>query len=189
MRSGASWDIEHRFRGVDGQWHPVLARGVPVKNERGETTAWAGINLDISRLKQVEDELREADRRKDEFLAMLAHELRNPLAPIRNSLHVLRLEPDRAQSERVHEMIERQVNHMIRLVDDLLDVSRITRGKIELRRERVELAAVVRAARSRRAGPRSSARGTRARGRRCRREPLVLDADARAARAGRSRTC
>ena len=146
VRSGASWDIEHRFRGVDGQWHPVLARGVPVKNERGETTAWAGINLDISRLKQVEDELREVDRRKDEFLATLAHELRNPLAPIRNSLHVLRLERDSAQSAHVHEMIERQVNHLIRLVDDLLEVARITSGKIELRRERIELAEVVRAA-------------------------------------------
>ncbi len=146
VRSGASWDIEHRFRGVDGQWHPVLARGVPVKNERGETTAWAGINLDISRLKQVEDELREVDRRKDEFLATLAHELRNPLAPIRNSLHVLRLERDSAQSAHVHEMIDRQVNHLIRLVDDLLEVARITSGKIELRRERIELAEVVRAA-------------------------------------------
>ena len=146
VRSGEQWDIEHRFKGVDGRWHPVLARGVPVKNERGETTAWAGINLDISRLKQVEDELREVDRRKDEFLATLAHELRNPLAPIRNALHVLRLAPDAAQSERVHEMIDRQVDHLVRLVDDLLDVSRITSGKIELRRERVELAEVVRAA-------------------------------------------
>ena len=170
------WDIEHRFRGVDGQWHPVLARGVPVKNERGETTAWAGINLDISRLKQVEDELREVDRRKDEFLATLAHELRNPLAPIRNSLHVLRLAPDPAQTARVHEMIERQVNHLIRLVDDLLEVSRITRGKIELRRERIELAEVVRAAveTSRPAIERAQ---PPARGRRCPPEPLVLDAD------------
>jgi signal transduction histidine kinase len=97
-------------------------------------------------LKQVEDELREVDRRKDEFLATLAHELRNPLAPIRNSLHVLRLAPDAAQSERVHEMIDRQVNHLIRLVDDVLEVARITSGKIELRRERIELAEVVRAA-------------------------------------------
>ena len=91
--------------------------------------------------------LREADRRKDEFLAMLAHELRNPLAPIRNSLHILRLTGrDDPAAERVGEMMERQVNHMVRLVDDLLDVSRITRGKIELRKEPVELAAVVRSA-------------------------------------------
>ncbi len=146
LRSGQQWDIEHRFRGVDGAWHPILARGVPVKNERGETTAWAGINLDISRLKQVEDELREGDRRKDEFLATLAHELRNPLAPIRNSLHVLRLAGSGPDTGRVHEMIDRQVNHLIRLVDDLLEVARITSGKIDLRRERVDLVDVARAA-------------------------------------------
>jgi signal transduction histidine kinase len=103
---------------------------------------------------RIEDELRrrleqlaEMDRRKDEFLATLAHELRNPLAPIRNSLHILRMSGGSGPAaERVHEMLERQVNHMVRLVDDLLEVSRITRGKIELRRERVELAAVLRSA-------------------------------------------
>jgi CheY-like chemotaxis protein len=124
----------------------VLARGVPVQNERGETTAWAGINLDISRRKQIEEELREAGRRKDEFLATLAHELRNPLAPIRNSLSVLRLAGANTGAERIYEMMERQVDQMVRLVDDLLEVSRITRGKIELRRERVELGSVLRAA-------------------------------------------
>ncbi|HTO55201.1 MAG TPA: PAS domain S-box protein [Myxococcota bacterium] len=146
VRSGKEWDFEHRFRGVDGQYHPVLSRGVPVKGEHGETIAWAGINLDITRLKQVETELREVDRRKDEFLATLAHELRNPLAPIRNSLHVLKLAGNGPQSERVHEVLDRQVNHLIRLVDDLLEVARITSGKIELRRARIELAEVVRAA-------------------------------------------
>jgi PAS domain S-box-containing protein len=145
VRTGRQWDVEHRFRGVDGRWHPVLARGVPIKNERGETTAWAGINLDISRLKEVEEELREADRRKDEFLATLAHELRNPLAPIRNALSALRLAAGTRGADGI-EMLERQVDQMVRLVDDLLEVSRITRGKIELRRERVELAAVLRAA-------------------------------------------
>ena len=96
---------------------------------------------------QVEAEFREADRRKDEFLATLAHELRNPLAPIRNSLHILRLagsDPDVA--DRLHDMIERQVNHMVRLVDDLMEVSRISRGKVELRLEPVELAEVFRSA-------------------------------------------
>lgn len=89
----------------------------------------------------------EADRRKDEFLATLAHELRNPLAPIRNSLHLLRLSGNTDPVvQRVREMMERQVDHMVRLVDDLLEVSRISRGKIELRKERVELAAVIRSA-------------------------------------------
>jgi PAS domain S-box-containing protein len=89
-------------------------------------------------------EVREADRRKDEFLAMLAHELRNPLAPIRNAVHILKQSgADGAVVGRVREMLERQVQHMTRMVDDLLDVSRITRGKIELRKELVDLAAVV----------------------------------------------
>lgn len=97
--------------------------------------------------RRVERELREAGRRKDEFLAMLAHELRNPLAPIRNSIQILRLAgANNDSAERVYEMLERQVNHMVRLVDDLMEVSRITRGKIELRKERVEIAMVVRTA-------------------------------------------
>ncbi len=96
---------------------------------------------------RVEEELRQADRRKDEFLATLAHELRTPLSPIRNSLHILRLAGlESGAADRVHTMIERQVNHMVRLVDDLLEVSRITRGKIELRREPVELSTVVQSA-------------------------------------------
>jgi signal transduction histidine kinase/ActR/RegA family two-component response regulator len=96
---------------------------------------------------RIEEELRSANRRKDEFLATLAHELRNPLAPIRNSLHLLRLAGgDGVAAERVREMLERQVNHMVRLVDDLLEVSRIQCGRIELRLEQVELAAIVRTA-------------------------------------------
>ncbi len=86
------------------------------------------------------EQLAEADRRKDEFLAMLAHELRNPLAPLSNALQILRMT---GSSERVQEMMERQVRHMVHLVDDLLEVSRITRGKIDLRKERIDLAAVV----------------------------------------------
>ena len=101
----------------------------------------AGVALENARLYQ---ELKEADRRKDEFLALLAHELRNPLAPIRSSLHALKLAGmDAAIAGRARDMMERQVGHLVRLVDDLLDVSRIMRGKIELRTEEVELAAVV----------------------------------------------
>jgi signal transduction histidine kinase/ActR/RegA family two-component response regulator len=91
--------------------------------------------------------LQDADRRKDEFLATLAHELRNPLAPVRNSLHILRLAgSDDATVARVRAVMERQVDHLVRLVDDLMEVSRITRGKIELRRERTDLARVLRTA-------------------------------------------
>jgi PAS domain S-box-containing protein len=95
-------------------------------------------------LRESADRLREADRRKDEFLAMLAHELRNPLAPIRNSVEVLRrIGPAEPRLLQVGEMIDRQVAHMARLVDDLLDVSRVSRGKILLRAERLDLVPLV----------------------------------------------
>jgi signal transduction histidine kinase len=87
-------------------------------------------------------QLRDSDRRKDEFLAVLAHELRNPLAPIRNSLQLLRV-GDGDMIEQARSVMERQLEHMVRLIDDLLDVSRITRGKIQLRKERVELSTAV----------------------------------------------
>jgi signal transduction histidine kinase len=91
-------------------------------------------------------EREQMDRRKDEFLATLAHELRNPLAPIRNSVSLLRLASSGDAATQVWEIMDRQVNHMVRLIDDLMEVSRITRGKIELRRDATELAAVINAA-------------------------------------------
>ena len=269
VRNGDSWDVEHRFRGVDGRWHPILARGVPVKNDRGEIIAWVGINLDISDLKQVEsdlresearfrhmadnapvliwvngvggcqfvnkeylkfvgcsldevlgmnwqafihpddgdgyvdsylaafekqrpfeaqvrmrradgkyrwfsttaaprfradgvflgyvgcsvditdikaseDALREADRRKDDFLAMLGHELRNPLAGIVTGAQVLSmLELDQEAAE-MRAVISRQAIYMSRIVDDLLDVSRIARGKLRLRHQHANLSELLR---------------------------------------------
>jgi PAS domain S-box-containing protein len=98
---------------------------------------------DITERKLAQEDAREADRRKDEFIATLAHELRNPLAPIRTGLQVLRRTADTALLERTRDVMDRQVSHMVRLVDDLLDVSRISRGKIELRKERVRLRDVV----------------------------------------------
>lgn len=101
------------------------------------------VTVAYERLRLV-NELRETDRRKDEFLATLAHELRNPLAPIRNALHVMHLAKDEAETvERARTLMERQLQQMVRLIDDLLDVSRISRGKIELRKERSDLATVV----------------------------------------------
>jgi signal transduction histidine kinase len=105
------------------------------------------VNLDITKLRRAEHDLRsanqklrEADSRKNEFLAMLSHELRNPLAPIKNSLYILeRAEPGGPQVRRAYEVIGRQVLHMSRLIDDLLDVTRISRGKIRLQKERLDL--------------------------------------------------
>jgi len=139
-------DFETRMRCRGGANKDVLLDSTGVW-EGGHLDHVRCFTRDVTDRKRAENALREADRRKDEFLAILAHELRNPLAPIRNSLHVLRLTTHKdPTAERVSELMERQVNHMVRLVDDLLEVSRITRGKIELRTERVELAAVIRSA-------------------------------------------
>jgi two-component system CheB/CheR fusion protein len=102
------------------------------------------LRAEAAREKKMAEDLAEADRRKDEFLAMLGHELRNPLTPILNCLHVMRrYQPGGSEFEANRRILERQVRHMGRLVDDLLDISRITRGKIQLRVEPVELAGVV----------------------------------------------
>ena len=94
-------------------------------------------------LRQLESELREAGRRKDEFIATLAHELRNPLAPVRNAVHILQHEAEGTRAQRARDIIARQVKVMARLVDDLMDISRINRGHIELRLERIDLATVI----------------------------------------------
>ncbi len=145
--SGNFWYREHRMLGVDGNYHPILAQGVPIRAEDGTISRWAGINLDISRLKQTEDALRDADRRKDEFIAVLAHELRNPLAPIRNAVKMLEASNATQQQQQWgRQVIVRQVQHMALLLDDLLDVSRITRAKLELRKTPITLAALIAAA-------------------------------------------
>jgi CheY-like chemotaxis protein len=106
-----------------------------------------GVNMDVTERKAMEEALREADRRKDEFLATLAHELRNPLAPLRNAVELLGRSGDNATViEQARGMMGRQLDQMVRLIDDLLDLSRVSRGKVQLRKERVELAAVVRSA-------------------------------------------
>ena len=133
-------------RRKDGRLIDISLTVSPVYDASGRTIGASKVARDISAQKLAERSLREADQRKDEFLATLAHELRNPLAPIRNALHVLRLTGRDPAVLRVSEMMTRQVDHMVRLVDDLMEVSRITRGKIELRREPVDVAAVLRSA-------------------------------------------
>ncbi|MGC4118005.1 MAG: PAS domain-containing protein [Myxococcales bacterium] len=147
LRTGVFYECAHRVHRTDGQYHWYLSRGVPVRDASGRLVRWYGTATDIDAQKQAEEALREADQRKTEFLGMLSHELRNPLAPIRNSLYVLdRVPPGGSQARRSHEVIGRQVAHLSRLVDDLLDVTRISRGKIRLQRERMDLREVVRRA-------------------------------------------
>jgi PAS domain S-box-containing protein len=128
----------------DGQERPIDDSAAPIKDAEGNVIGSVLVFRDISRLKKANEALREADRRKDEFLATLAHELRNPLAPIRTSLQILKMpRVDAVTAQQTREMMERQIQHLVRLVDDLLDVSRVMRGKIELRKEHVELASIV----------------------------------------------
>jgi PAS domain S-box-containing protein len=134
----------YRVRHKDGRWLHVEDRAVLLRGPDGSPLRMVGCTVDVTDRKRAEAALREADRRKDEFLATLAHELRNPLAPIRNAVEILMA---RAQADPklvwARELIDRQVRVMARLLDDLLDVSRITRDKLELRKEKVLLAEVV----------------------------------------------
>jgi PAS domain S-box-containing protein len=140
-------ELEFRIRKPDGEVRWMHSRGDCWHRQDGAKTAFLGVMMDITARKQMEEALRDASRRKDQFLAMLAHELRNPLAPLYHGLYLLRRStaptPD---AERIHSMLDRQMKHIIRLVDDLLDASRITLGKIELKRAPVELATVVQSA-------------------------------------------
>jgi signal transduction histidine kinase/ActR/RegA family two-component response regulator len=150
---GTVWVIAHdetrKFDGEDQRLLESLAAFAATAYQArllisAQAKANQDLQMEIVERERAEEALREADRRKSEFMAMLAHELRNPLAPIRNALQILRLTPsDGKAGQPPMDMIERQVGQLVRLVDDLLDVSRISRGKIELRTERVELASVV----------------------------------------------
>ena len=141
---GEPFDMVFPLKGADGLFRPFLTRVNALRDAAGAIVYWFGTNTDISEIKRMEQALRQADRRKDEFLATLAHELRNPLAPIRNCLQILKMpRVDAATAQQTRGVMERQVHHLIRLVDDLLDVSRVMRGKIALRKERVELATIV----------------------------------------------
>lgn len=141
------FNLDYRLRRHDGEYRWAIDSGVPRFDSDGNFLGHIGSVIDVHERKRAEQELRllaeelsEVSRRKSEFLATLAHELRNPLAPIRHGLEVMRLtESDPAAWDKVRDMMERQVAHMVRLVNDLLDISRISSGKVELKTERVEL--------------------------------------------------
>src|SRR6185369_16754910 len=137
-------ELEFRVEMPDGEVRWMHLRGDRSHESEKARSTYIGVMMDITERKKLEEALREADRRKDEFLATLAHELRNPLAPIYNGLSVLRQSVESAEQTQIHAMLERQTNHMIRLVDDLMDVSRYTMGKIELKLVPIELQTVLR---------------------------------------------
>jgi len=150
LGEGKLTDYELTARSRDGQETVVSCNATTFHDRDRKLRGVFAAARDVTERKRYEQSLQEADRRKNEFLAMLAHELRNPLAPIRNALQIMRLtasrERQRPEDEAIRSasaMMERQVGQMVRLVDDLLDVSRISRGKIELRRERIELASAI----------------------------------------------
>ncbi len=145
VRTGGALESEFRVRRADGVYRWFLGRALPVRDGQGRITGWMGLGTDIEDRKRAEQALREADQRKNEFLGVLSHELRNPLAPIATSIYILdHADPAGHQARRAREIIGRQTAHLGRLVDDLLDVTRIIRGKIELRRTRLDLTEIVR---------------------------------------------
>jgi PAS domain S-box-containing protein len=128
----------------DGRRIDISLTISPIRDAEGRVIGASKVARDVTERKQAEEALREADRRKDEFLALLAHELRNPLAPLRNGLQVMRLASGDAKTvARTRDMMDRQLSHMVRLIDDLLDISRISQNKMELRRDRALLADVI----------------------------------------------
>jgi len=145
------FDLEHRVIRTDGSPGWVISRAIPVLDDDGAIVEWFGTASDVTTrhdteelLQRQREQLEQADRQKNEFLAMLAHELRNPLAPIRHAGELLaRSLPPEASSRLALDIIERQVRHLTRLVDDLLDISRVTQGHIELRRGPVIIEQVI----------------------------------------------
>jgi PAS domain S-box-containing protein len=135
--------IENRFAAAQGERWMLWTNRALAFDDAGRWLEAQSTGIDITERRRAEEALRDADRRKDEFIAMLSHELRNPLAPIRTGLDLLRGAPGAAATAEVRAVMERQFSHLVRLVDDLLEASRISRGKIELRRERVDLGAAV----------------------------------------------
>jgi PAS domain S-box-containing protein len=133
-------------RHKDGRLLNVSLSVSPILDRHGHVIGASKIARDVTERKRTQAALAEAAVRKDIFLATLAHELRNPLAPIRNGLQILRMPCEPGQAQRVSEMMDRQLSHLVRLVDDLLDISRISSGKVTLQRKRVTAGAVARSA-------------------------------------------
>ncbi|WP_369679156.1 ATP-binding protein [Siphonobacter sp. BAB-5385] len=144
LSQGREFNLDFRIQWPDGTVIWLKDMGKVMRDENGQAQFVTGAALNITQRKEAEKALQQADRRKDEFLAMLAHELRNPMATIRNGLQILSLNTtDHRRREDTLTMMNRQTDHLVRLVDDLLDVSRISQGKIELKKESLDLVELV----------------------------------------------
>jgi PAS domain S-box-containing protein len=145
LAAGEKFEFEARHRAHDGGYCWYMTRAVPWRDETGQITSWFGISTSVHEMKQLVERLQETDRLKDQFLATLAHELRNPLAPLLNAVNVRRLSGD-GRDDPLQGLMERQLALLVRLIDDLLDVARISRGKLELRWEATTLQDVIESA-------------------------------------------
>ncbi len=150
LAARSAFSLDYRLRGRDGAYRWVIDAGHTHTDEHGVPDGFVGTVIDVherallqDRFEQVARELLEKNRLQSEFLITLAHELRNPLAPIRTGLELMGMRPDASNNRAIHAMMQRQVNHMAHLVDDLLDVARLTEGKVTLQRAPVLLAEVV----------------------------------------------
>jgi PAS domain S-box-containing protein len=143
LKEDGGFNVEFRVRWSDGSLHWLRDQGKVFYDEAGSPLFMTGACVDITVRKHDEEELREADQKKDQFLALLAHELRNPLAPLRNGLQVMRLADDGKTNAEIRDMMERQLSHMVRLIDDLLDISRLSQNKLHLQKARVLLSEVI----------------------------------------------
>ena len=148
LANGKVWEDTFPLRDRLGQYRWFLSRAVPVRGESSQILRWIGTNTDVTESRQLQIALEQADRRKDEFLAMLAHELRNPLTPISNAAEaLLQIVPlERTQERSLIGMVRRQAGQLARLIDDLLDVARITQGRIELRTQQVPVRSCIESA-------------------------------------------
>jgi two-component system CheB/CheR fusion protein len=145
LARGETWSGEFDVRHRDGTLISVVVSDSPIRDGSGAVVAIVRVATDVRKMKQIENALRQADRRKNEFLAMLSHELRNPLAPLQNSLYVLEhAAPASERATRARAVIGRQMVHLTRLVDDLLDVTRLAGSKLRLERGRLDLVDAVR---------------------------------------------
>jgi signal transduction histidine kinase len=152
VTAGAA-DRQRRFRGYETGAVDFLNKPIEPDILRSKASVFFELYQQRHQIAAQRDELKayaealtEADRRKDEFLATLAHELRNPLSPIRNGLDILRASPTSPKAEEIRDMMDRQLSHLVRLVDDLLDVSRVSQGKVELRKEQIALSELLKTA-------------------------------------------